>query len=135
MKRLALLFGCLFMLASPLMATSEFSKQWKSKYLSGNNVDEDFVKVARKAGCYTCHVKSHPDKKKARNEYGKAVHKFLKEDDFPKEWVKENPEEAKKRIFEGFKKAEELKSKDGKKFGDKIRNKELPATDAEYKEE
>ena len=129
MKRLALVFGCLFMLATPTMAISEFGKQWKNKYLSGDDVDEDFVKLGRKAGCYVCHVKKE-DKKEVRNEYGNAVQKFLKSKDFPKEYVKENPDEAKKKILEGFKKAGELMSKDKKKFADKIKNNELPATDA-----
>ena len=44
--------------------------------------------------------------------------------------MKENPEEAKKKILEGFKKAGEEKGKDEKKFGDKIKNNELPASDA-----
>ncbi len=130
MRRLAAVLGCFFLLASPVLATSEFSKQWKNKYLSGDDVKEEFVKAARKAGCYICHVKGE-DKKKVRNEYGQAHLKAgLKAEDFPKDWVKANPEEAKKKILEFFKKANELKSKDGNKFGDKIKNSELPATDA-----
>lgn len=129
MKRLALTFGCLMFLASPAMAISEFGKQWKEKYLSGEGVSEEFVKAGRKAGCFACHVKEE-DKKKVRNEYGQALHKFLKAEDFPKEYLKANPEEAQKKIFEGFEKAGELMSKDGKKFIDKIKNGELPATDS-----
>ncbi len=129
MKRLLIVFGCLMMFASPAMAISEFGKQWKEKFLGGEEVDEDFKRAGRKAGCYVCHVKGE-DKKKVRNEYGTAVMKFLKAKDFPKDYVKANPEEAKKKILEGFKKAGELESKDGKKFGEKIKNNELPATDA-----
>lgn len=129
MKRLAVIFGCFCLLATPAMAISEFGKQWKNHYLSGDDVDPDFVKAGRKAGCYVCHVRKQ-DKKKVRNEYGNAIHEFLKAKDFPKDYVKENPEEAKKKIIEGFKKAAEKKSKDGKTFGEKIKNKELPATDA-----
>tara|TARA_R110002049_G_scaffold2750_8_gene22135 strand:+ start:47587 stop:47925 length:339 start_codon:yes stop_codon:yes gene_type:complete len=110
------------------MAISEFGKQWKNEYL-GEGADEDFVKVGRKAGCYVCHVKGE-DKKKVRNEYGSAVHEFLKAKDFPKEYIKANPDEAKEKILEGFKKAGEKKSKDGKSFAEKIKNNELPATDA-----
>ncbi len=128
MKRLALLFGCLLLLATPALAISEFSKQWKNEYL-GEDASDEFKKIGRKAGCYICHVKGE-DKKKVRNEYGEAMHKYLDSEDFPKEWVKENPEESKKKILEGIKKANEHKSKDGKKFGDKIKNGELPATDA-----
>ena len=65
-----------------------------------------------------------------RNEYGDAVHKLLKSEDFSREYVKANPDEAKKKILEGFKKAGEAKSKDGKTFADKLKNNELPAADA-----
>ena len=58
------------------------------------------------------------------------MHKFLDGEDFPKDYIKENPEEAKSKIMEGFKKAGELKSKDGKTFAEKIKAEELPATDA-----
>ncbi len=129
MKRFVMLFTCIALLASPAMATSEFSKQWKSKYLSGDDIDADFKTAARKAGCYVCHVKGE-DKKKVRNEYGKAIHEFLKAEDFPKDWVKENPEEAKKKIFAGLEKAGEKKSKDGTAFAKKIKDNQLPATDA-----
>ena len=128
MKRFAILFGCFAILASPALATSEFNKQWKAKYL-GDGVDEEFVSTARKHGCNICHVDKQ-DKKKVRNEYGQAINKFLKEKDFPKDWVKENPEEAKTKIYAGFDKAGELKSKDGKTFAEKIKNNEIPATDS-----
>ena len=128
MSRLIALFGCLMFFATPALAISEFSKQWKNEYL-GEGTDEDFVKAGRKAGCYICHVKGE-DKKKVRNEYGNAVQEFLKSKDFPKEYVKANPEEAKKKSLEGFKKAGEQKSKDEKTFAEKIENNEVPATDA-----
>ena len=129
MRRLAVLFACLMLFATPAMAISEFGKQWKNHYLGGEDVDEDFKTAGRKAGCYVCHVKGE-DKKKVRNEYGEVINKYLKAEDFPKDYIKDKPEEAKKKILEGFKKAEEHLSKDGKKFGDKIKNNELPATDA-----
>jgi hypothetical protein len=129
MKRFAILFGCFALLATPVLATSDFNKQWKSKYLSDEKVDPDFKKAAGKQGCYICHVYKE-DKKKVRNEYGKAIHKFLKAEDFPKEWIKENPDEFKKKVFEGLDKAGELKSTDGKTFAEKIKNNEFPATDS-----
>lgn len=130
MKRLAVLIGCMMFLATPAMATSVFNKQWKAKYL-GEDVDADFKKIAKKAGCNICHIKGKKKKEKgSQNEYGEAVKKFLKSKDFPKDKVKADPEGTKKLILEGIKKANELESKDGKKFGDKIKNKELPATDA-----
>ena len=129
MKRFAILFGCFAILATPAMATSDFNKQWKAKYLSGDDVDEGFKKTARKHGCYICHVVKE-DKKKVRNEYGMAINKSLKAEDFPKEWIKANPEEFKKKVYAGFLQASELKSKDGKTFGEKIKNNEVPATDS-----
>ena len=127
MKRLAILFGCLMLFATPAMAISEFSKQWKNEYL-GEEADEEFVKMGRKAGCYVCHVKGE-DKKEVRNEYGKAVHKFLDGEDFPREYIKDNPEEAKAKILKGFQEAGKLKSTSGKTFAEKIENKQLPAED------
>ena len=91
--------------------------------------EEAIKKLGRKTSCNVCHVKGE-DKKKVRNEYGNAISKYLKSKDFPKDWVKENPEEAKKKIVAGFKKANEHKSKDGKTFGEKIKANQLPATDA-----
>lgn len=134
MKRIFLLAG-LFLAATLLTsiqhdaaATSAFNKQWKKEYLP-DGVDKDFKKTARKAGCYVCHVKGE-DKKEVRNEYGEAVHKYLDAEDFEKDYVKANPEEAAERIVEGLKKAGEEKSSDGKKFAEKIEALELPATDA-----
>ena len=80
----------------PAMATSVFSTHWKNAYVKVDGVDEDFKKNAGRASCYICHIKNHPDKKKVRNEYGEAINKYLKMKDFEKDWVKANPEEAKK---------------------------------------
>ena len=129
MKRFAVLIGCFALIATPALANSEFNKQWKAKYLSADDIDPDFKKTARKHGCFICHVVGE-DKKKVRNEYGNAIHKFLKAKDFPTDYVKANPEEAKEKIYAGLKKAGELKSKDGKTFAAKIKNNEVPATDS-----
>jgi len=128
MKRFAILFGCFAFLTSPVLATSDFSKQWKAKYYNDNEND-DFRKMVRTQACYICHVYKE-DKKKVRNEYGKAIHKFLKAEDYPKEWIKENPEEFKKKVYEGLEKAGELKSTDGKTFAEKLKNNEKPAADS-----
>lgn len=138
MKRLFALvalpaFVCLAMMATPAQAITEFGKQWKNEYAPKDG-DEDWYKTVKKANCYICHVKGHPDKKEARNEYGQEVAKYLKKKDFPKEFIKEKPEEAKQKILEGFKKASEAKSMDDKMFGEKIEAKELPATDWQYEE-
>lgn len=130
MNRIVLLLFCTSLLVTPTFGTSDFNKTWKEEYL-GDDADPEFVSIARKAGCNVCHVKG---KKKqdddSRNEYGRAINEFLKAEDFPKDWVKANPDEAKKKILAGIKKANEKESQDGKKFGEKIEQGELPATDA-----
>ena len=114
--------------ASPAMANSTFSKFWKEKY-AGKEADPGFQKAVKGQGCYICHVNGE-DKKKVRNEYGKAIHKYIKAEDFPKDYVKNNPEEAKAKILAGFKEAGKLKSADMKTFEEKIKNNEIPATDS-----
>ncbi|WP_044257202.1 hypothetical protein [Rhodopirellula sp. SWK7] len=128
MKRLALMFGLLVCLTTPSFAISEFGKQFKAQVMESEAPDE-FKKTVKKANCYICHVKGE-DKDEVRNEYGIAVGKFLDAEDFPKDYIKNNPDEAKAKILEGFKKAGEVKSKDSRAFGEKIKAHELPATDA-----
>ncbi|MEM6978610.1 MAG: hypothetical protein AAF539_03010 [Planctomycetota bacterium] len=129
MKRLLLFPVFLSLLSTPALATSSFSRQWKTDFL-GEDADPDFVKTARRAGCYVCHVKGHPDKKKARNEYGKAVYEFLDMETYSRDYIKANPEKAAKEISEGFKKAGEKLSSSGEKFSDKLEVGKLPAEDA-----
>lgn len=116
------------LMAQPAMAIPEFGKQWKSKYLGGDDVDPDFKNAGRKANCNVCHIKG--EKKNKRNDYGEAVHKFLDKKNFSKDYVKSNPDEAKAKILEGFKKAAEEKAKDGETFGAKLKENKLPATNA-----
>ncbi|MGV3483224.1 MAG: hypothetical protein ACO1RT_02265, partial [Planctomycetaceae bacterium] len=93
MKRFAVLSLVLGLFASPALATNEFSKEWKTLYLTDSAAAE-FTTAAKKAGCNICHVKG--GKKTERNEYGKAVKGFLNKDDFTKEKLKADPELAKK---------------------------------------
>lgn len=128
MKRIALMTGFCVLMITPSFAISEFGKQFKEQVLE-SEASDTYKKEVRKANCYICHVKGE-DKKEVRNEYGQAVKKFLDAETFTKEYIKENPDEAKAKILEGFKQANELKSSDGKTFGEKIKAEELPATDA-----
>lgn len=118
----------LSLIATPASATSAFNKQWKEVYL-GDDVDAEFMKTARKAGCYVCHVKGE-DKKKVRNEYGMAVHEYLDAEKFTKDYIKENEEKAAMEMTEGLKQAGEKMSSDGEAFGAKIEAGKLPATNA-----
>jgi hypothetical protein len=128
MKRLAVIVGLLMFVANTALANSTFSKFWKEEF-AGKDADEGFQKAVKTQGCYICHVDGE-DKKTVRNEYGNAIHEYLKAADFPKEYVKDKPDEAKARILEGFKKAGEHMSKDGKTFAAKIAAHEIPATDS-----
>jgi cytochrome c553 len=132
MKRLAALIGCLMLMSSPAWGTAEFNKAWKDHFLGDDSgASDEFKAEAKKAGCNVCHVKKADKKKEeGKNEYGRAVSKFLKAEDFPKEKVKADPEGTRKAILAGIKQANELESADGKKFGEKIENNQLPATDA-----
>jgi hypothetical protein len=115
-------FGC------HAFATTEFNKQWKDHYL-GDDAPKELKDAAKDAGCNVCHVKGQ-DKKKVRNEYGNAIMKYLKAKDFPKPRITAEPEKVKAEILKGFEAAGELKSTDGKRFAEKIKAGELPATDA-----
>ncbi len=127
MKRIIALLAMVGLFASNAFATADFNKEWKAMYLT-DDASAEFSSAAKKAGCNVCHVKG--EKKDARNEYGKAVHEFLDKKDFPKEFIKENPEKAKQMIQDGLKKSAEKKSSDGKTFGEKIKAGTLPATDS-----
>ena len=116
------------LIASTATANSTFSKFWKDEF-AGTDADEGFQKAVKTQGCYICHVNGE-DKKTVRNEYGTAIHEYLKAEDFPKDYVKDHPDEAKAKILDGFKKAGKHKSKDGKTFEEKIANNEVPATDS-----
>lgn len=128
MNRIVL--ACLMsaVVSSPALAIGLFNKVWLEHYVTDNS-DETFVKVARGAGCYLCHVKGE-DKKKVRNEYGRALAQYLDAEDFSKDWVDANPEEAKRKIIEAFEKVEEELASDDRKFGQKIGAGELPAADS-----
>ncbi|MEM9827250.1 MAG: hypothetical protein AAF958_11705 [Planctomycetota bacterium] len=112
------------------VATSEFNKVWKEKFLD-DDANEDFKKLAKKASCNVCHI--YREKKSKRNDYGDAIHKYLKKEDFKRDYVKANYEEASKKIMEGFKKAAEEKDKNGVKFSEKLKKNQLPASNANLK--
>jgi hypothetical protein len=135
MRRVLMLVLVAVVLQSPAMAITHFKKIWGEHYTpkkgepGSDAVSEDFRKLATKAACNICHVKGE-DKKKVRNEYGEAMMSLLKAEDFTNERIKAEPEKVKEEIIAAFKAVEELKSKDDKTFGEKIKEGVLPATDA-----
>lgn len=137
MRRVLLIVLAASLMISPAMAISHFKKVWAEHYTptgdapGAGDVDPEFLKTTKKAGCNLCHVKGEDKKKEeGRNEYGSALYKYLKAEDYEKDRIKAEPEKVQEEIIAAFKKVEEMKSKDGKTFGAKIKGKELPATDA-----
>ncbi|HUE71691.1 MAG TPA: hypothetical protein VMP01_12465 [Pirellulaceae bacterium] len=110
-------------LVSPALALPPFSKEWTGKYVEGNK-NETFVKAVGEAKCNVCHDAASKSKKD-KNEYGKAVGKFLTKAEFDK--VKADMEAAKKLIQEGLAKAEAEKTASGKTYGDLLKAGSLPS--------
>jgi hypothetical protein len=135
MKRVLMVAMVAMVFASPAMAITHFKKVWSEHYTptgdapGAGDVDPAFLKTSRKAGCFICHVKDK-EKKDFRNEYGEALHKFLKSENFDKDRIKAEPEKVQEEIIAAFKKVAEMKSKDGETFGAKIKENKLPATDS-----
>jgi hypothetical protein len=109
-------------LCSPALAIQEFKKQFDAKYVEGNEKLAAAVAVAK---CNVCHDYKSKSKKD-RNEYGMALSKFLKKENFKMDRIKEEPDKVKAEIWDAFKKVEDQKSTTGKSFGDLIKAGELP---------
>lgn len=110
-------------LVSPATALPPFSAAWKVKYVEGN-ADQKFLAAVETAKCNVCHDAASKSKKD-KNEYGKAVGKYLTKADYDK--VKADMEAAKKFIQEGLAKAEAEKAASGKTYGDLLKAGSLPS--------
>jgi len=135
MRRVIVPLLLLVLVSSPVMGIDHFKKIWDGHYTpkgdapGGGAVDPEFSRAARKAGCNICHVKGGK-KEEVRNEYGEALHEFLKAENYDKDRIKNEPEKVKEEIIAALKKVEEKKSKDGETFGAKLKANKLPATDS-----
>jgi hypothetical protein len=97
-------------------ALPPFNKEWIAKYNEGEkNV------AFKEAKCNVCHA---GESKKMKNEYGKAVGKYLSKAKFNE--IKEDEAAAKKYIQEGLQKAEGEKGASGKAYGDLLKAGKLP---------
>ena len=101
-------------------ALPPINKEWTDKYVKGNS-NAKFVEAVGTAKCNVCHVGTS---KKDKNEYGKAVGKFLTKAKYNE--IKEDTEKAKQYIIDGLNKAEAEKDPSGKSYGDIIKAGELP---------
>lgn len=98
-------------------ALPPFNKEWVEKYNPGET-NASF----KEAKCNVCHEGTS---KKMKNEYGKAIGKYLTKAKYGE--VKDDEAAAKKYILEGFAKAEAEKGADGKSYGDTLKAGQLPS--------
>src|SRR5581483_6548066 len=97
-------------------ALPPFNKEWVAKYNPG-----DKNATFAEAKCNVCHA---GESKKMKNEYGKAVGKYLTKAKYNE--IKEDEAAAKKYILEGLQKAEAEKGPGGS-YGELIKAGKLPA--------
>lgn len=109
--------------AGPASALPPFNKSWTGKYVEGNT-NASFVKAAGEAKCNVCHD-SASKSKKDKNEYGKALSKYLTKDGYNQ--IKSDAEAAEKLIMESFAKVEADKTADGKTYGERMKAGSLPS--------
>lgn len=125
MKKFCIMLVCLAVLgtsAAPCWAIPPFNEAFKKNFVPAGAPIE--AKVAE-VKCNVCHIGKA---KKDKNEYGKAVGKYLKKADFAGDDKKYDPksDEGQKALKEGLEKANAEKSAGGKSFGDMIKAGELP---------
>ena len=124
----ALVVGLSFgMAARPAFATKPYGEAWTAFYLKDSN-NAEFKKLGEEAKCNVCHIDKE-DKKKVRNPYGVEAQKLINKNTIAPAKFKSEPDKAKAEIEAAFKKLEEVKAKDGKTFGEKIKAGQLPGGD------
>jgi hypothetical protein len=101
-------------------ALPPFNKEWMGKYKESSK-NAKFVEAIDTAKCNVCH---EGESKKMKNEYGKAVGKYLSKAKYNE--IKEDEAAAKKYILEGLQKAEAEKNGGGKTFGEMMKAGSLP---------
>lgn len=111
-------------------AIKEFNDAWSELYTKSDE-NPELKKRAAEAKCNVCHIQG--ENKKKHNPYGDEVHKLLEKKNFPKERFKKEPEKVKEEIEAAYKKIEEIKAKDGKTYGEKMKAGELPGGDKDGK--
>lgn len=101
-------------------ALPPFNKEWVAKYKDGSS-NAKFVEAVETAKCNVCHEGTS---KKMKNDYGKAVGKYLTKAKYNE--IKEDEAAAKKYILEGLTKCETEKCSSGQTYGEVLKKGELP---------
>lgn len=112
------IFATACILSSQAQALPKFRDAFKKKYVDPSNSD-DFKKAFGdgSATCLVCHVQGKP--KKVRNDYGKALDKFIA----PNGGKKISADDLDKALDDV---AKEPSAIEGKSFGDLIKDGKLP---------
>ena len=119
-------------LCNNVFALPEFKKAFDVKYVKKSK-NVQFKADFKKAACNTCHVKGK--KKDHNNAYGKELAKLIEGAAAArkKEATKESPENGKamkatilKELEAAFLKVEKLKTKEGKIYGELLKEGKLP---------
>lgn len=111
------------MLAAPAEAIPPFNESFKKMYV------KEGEPLAEKVALEKCNVCHFGKEKKDKNDYGKAVGKFLKKADFTgdaKKFDKPTDPEAQKALSEGLEKAGAEKGPGGKTYAEILKSGELP---------
>jgi formate-dependent nitrite reductase cytochrome c552 subunit len=100
---------------SSARAVKPFLIEFQEKYTNKNGSAEDkaYAELVEKTQCNVCHM---GNSKKMRNDYGKALNKFIKKEE----------QKEKEKIKGALDKAAEEKSPSGKTFGELIKEHKLP---------
>lgn len=123
--RLSLTLLLTLLAARPASALLPWQRDWEEKYVKDNK-DAKFVEAAKAARCNVCHD-ANSKTRKDKNDYGKAVGKFITKSEFDMLKKKKDDEGAKKYVLQALEKAEAEKGADGKTYGDKIKAGLLPS--------
>jgi hypothetical protein len=123
------LFGFVAASTTPAFAIKEFNDQWTKHYVESSD-NAAFKELAASAKCNVCHVNG--EKKSVRNEYGAAIGKVAKAKEL-KPLAKSDPKKFEEELNAAFAKVADVKAKDGKTFGEKIKAGELPGGDKDGK--
>lgn len=107
-----------------LYAIPVFKKTFDEKYV-GEGADPALKSAVDQAKCNVCHFGTV---KKNRNDYGHALSKYLKKDNFKADRLAKEPDVVKKEVLEALQKVEAEKNPTGETYGDRLKAGKLPGT-------
>lgn len=107
--------------AGPAWAIPPFKKAFDDKY----GTVESIKTASAELKCNVCHF---GNSKKNLNDYGKALKMLVKKDDYKADRLQAEADKVKSELDAAMTKVEAEKSKDGEKFGDRLKAGRVPGT-------